>query len=106
MWSKTTCDDSDSIRLGALLARLIWALPTAARARSYWPTPTAKANHWSPSMRKWPAYDRLQSMIPKPSVSLFEWLMGSPRSWSGSGSSEREWSLWWQRAHSSLWRDD
>jgi len=28
----------------------------AAIASSGWPTPTAKANHDAPSMRKWPAY--------------------------------------------------
>lgn len=39
------------------------ALPTNGPGVSWWPTPTAKANHCAPSMRKWPAYARFQDEI-------------------------------------------
>lgn len=50
---------------------------TFGGASGLWPTPTAKANHNAPSMRKWPAYARLQKdggAFP----SRWEWMMGFP----------------------------
>lgn len=105
-WLSPTYGQEDSTRLAGAFARLIWELPTVARARFYWPTPTAKANAWAPSMRKWPAYQRLQDAIPTACPALFEWKMGFPEGWIGSASPERPRFLLWQRAHSSLWRDD
>ena len=48
------------------------------------PTPTAKANHLAPSMRKWPAYARLQDQFGNNSKilpDLFRVLMGFPNGW-------------------------
>lgn len=60
------------------------ALPTLAPGSWWWPTPTAKANHCAPSMRKWPAYARFQEIVGtggSPSPDLFEWMMGLPAGW-------------------------
>jgi hypothetical protein len=48
---------------------------TSGGASGLWPTPTAKANHDAPSMRKWPAYARQQD-DGGISPSRWEWMMG------------------------------
>ena len=101
-WLKPISSDSDSVLLAISFARLLWGLPIADRARFYWPTPTAKANHWAPSMRKWPAYRRLQDAIPAPSPELFEWQMGLPVGWISSGLPVREQFQQWLRSHGAL----
>lgn len=58
--------------------------PTTDRAASLLPTPTAKANHCAPYMKRWPAYARLQELCgtgghPHPEV--FDWMMGFPMGW-------------------------
>lgn len=98
-WCNRISRRSDSVSLGSAFARLLSALPIAARARFYWPTPTAKANHWAPSMRKWPAYRRLQDAIPHPSPELFEWMMGLPDGWISSGSPAKGAFRLWLRLH-------
>lgn len=98
-WLSETSTSSVIERLAVSFARLIWALPIADRARFYWPTPTAKANHWAPSMRKWPAYRRLQDAIPTPSPELFEWMMGLPAGWISSGLPAKESFRRWLRSH-------
>lgn len=105
-WLSLNFNASDSVLLGIAFARLLWELPTADRARFYWPTPTAKANHWAPSMRKWPAYRRLQDAIMTPCPRLFEWEMGFPVGWISSAWPGREPFQRWLRAHSSLWLGD
>lgn len=47
------------------------------------PTPTATANHDSPSMRKWPAYAAYQDWLggKRTSPELWEWMMGLPIGW-------------------------
>lgn len=46
------------------------------------PTPTAKANHSAPSMRKWPAYHAYQDWLGrKTSPQVWEWMMGWPIGW-------------------------
>ncbi len=102
LWSHSNWSDLDILQRAATSALRIWERPTADRARFYWPTPTAKANHWAPSMRKWPAYARLQAEFPNPSLELFEWMMALPREWTGSGSSEKALSLWWQQSRGVL----
>ena len=54
---------------------------TFAIERILWPTPTATANHLSPSMAKWPAYARMQWNIRKITPRLWEWMMGFPAGW-------------------------
>lgn len=66
--------------------RSIWTLRyrrdnVAGIASSGWPTPTAKANHDSPSMRKWPAYARYQSAVKRTFPRLWEWMMTFPDGW-------------------------
>lgn len=59
----------------------LWVRRITGNDYSFLPTPTAKANHLSPSMRKWPAYAALQSMFPgvtSPPPEFFEWMMGLP----------------------------
>ena len=48
---------------------------------SCWPTPTAKANHDAPSMRKWPAYASYQNAVKRTTPRLWEWMMGFPAGW-------------------------
>lgn len=63
-----------------------WVHPTTESDSGYLPTPTAKANACAPSMRKWPAYDRLQSLTgPRgsPPIPFSEWLMDLPIGWTG-----------------------
>lgn len=63
--------------------------PIIVTGSSLWPTPTAKANHFAPYMRRWPAYSRLQDDLGcqggTPSPNLFEWLMGFPKNWTELG---------------------
>lgn len=58
---------------------------TTETESSLWPTPTAKANHFAPYMRRWPAYSRLQDEIGKtrgPRVArLFLAMMDFPPDW-------------------------
>jgi len=58
---------------------------TTVIASSSWPTPTAKANHFAPYMRRWPAYARLQDemgRVPGHHVPrLWLALMGFPLDW-------------------------
>lgn len=61
----------------------IWRLRLdgiSARELSLRPTPTAKANHDAPSMRKWPAYARQQDEGGI-SPSRWEWMLGYPDGW-------------------------
>jgi hypothetical protein len=53
-----------------------------------WPTPTAKANHDSPSMRKWPAYTLYQDTAGRTTPRLWEWMMGFPAGWTDCGNLE------------------
>lgn len=53
---------------------------TTGRGSTLLPTPTAKANHCAPSMRKWPGYARLQDSGGI-SPTRWEWMMGYPRGW-------------------------
>lgn len=48
---------------------------------SGWPTPTAKANHDAPSMRKWPAYRKYQDAVKRTTPELWEWMQGYPIGW-------------------------
>jgi hypothetical protein len=66
--------------------RSIWILrrqagTVDASASSFWPTPTAKANHDAPSMRKWPAYQRYQDAVGRTTPLLWEWMMDFPAGW-------------------------
>lgn len=47
---------------------------------TWWPTPTRTANHNAPSMRKHPAYKRLQD-AGGANPSRWEWMMGFPEKW-------------------------
>lgn len=61
----------------------IWQLRLdgiSARELSLWPTPTAKANHDAPYMRRWPAYARQQDEGGI-SPSRWEWMLGYPDGW-------------------------
>ncbi len=97
-WLSTTWTTSAIGRLVVSSALRIWALPIEDRARFYWPTPTAKANHWAPSMRKWPAYARIQDEAP-PSPALFEMMMGLPEGWIVSALPVKASFRRWLRAH-------
>jgi len=55
---------------------------------STWPTPTATANHCAPSMKKHPAYARLQSEHQTLTPELWEWQMGFPQGWTALDASE------------------
>lgn len=61
------------------------ALPIPARDGSWWPTPTGKANHFAPYMRRWPRYARFQDACSRKSgrmPSTFSLvLMGFPPDW-------------------------
>lgn len=48
---------------------------------SGWPTPTETANHDSPSMVKWPAYELYQRIVKRTTVNLWEWMMDFPTGW-------------------------
>lgn len=66
--------------------RSIWILRhpagiAGADGSSSWPTPTAKANHDAPSMRKWPAYRKYQDAVKRTTPRLWEWMMGFPAGW-------------------------
>lgn len=67
------------------------------RGYSGWPTPTAKANHDSPSMRKWPAYRHYQDEAGRTTPRLWEWMMGFPYGWSGLKPLAMRWYLWRQK---------
>ena len=68
--------------LGLSIATLRYQKDSAGVCEaSSWPTPTATANHWCPSMTKWPAYAALQKACPKQSPVLWEWQMGFPEGW-------------------------
>lgn len=97
-WLSATWTASGIGRLVVSTALRIWALPIADRARFYWPTPTAKANHWAPSMRKWPAYARIQDEAP-PTPALFELMMGLPEGWIVSALPAMASFRRWLRAH-------
>lgn len=63
--------------------RLILVLRSEKRSggvSTWWPTPTRTANHNAPSMRKHPAYKRLQN-AGGANPSRWEWMMGFPRGW-------------------------
>lgn len=59
----------------------------AAPVSSGWPTPTAKANHDSPSMAKWPAYALYHRTAGRTTPRLWEWMMGFPDGWTDCTSS-------------------
>jgi len=103
-WLKTNSSLSDSVQLGVSFARLLWERRTRGRAFTCWPTPTKKANHGAPSMRKWPAYRLFQNMVEKPSPELWEWMMGLPPEWSDYSASAKASYRKWLRAHSSSWQ--
>jgi hypothetical protein len=65
------------------------ALPTGAPDASWWPTPTATANHFAPSMRKWPSFARFQDEVGtgRLEAALWEWAMGFPDKWTDCGHS-------------------
>lgn len=68
-------------QLACFLARRLVASMTGIDG-GLLPTPTRKANHWSPSMTKWPAYRRLQALGPNAKRAVFwEWQMGLPVGW-------------------------
>ncbi len=75
-----------------------WVARIAGRDGGWLPTPTAKANHDSPSMRKWPAYALYQDWLRgKTTPGIWEWMMGWPIGWTdlrplGTGSF-RQWRL-------------
>lgn len=84
-----TLPPSGSMRSGSLSARASSVLHTTAPGRLWLPTPTAKANHSAPSMRKWPAYIRFQDRFPGPiHPRTFEWMMGFPIDHTASDPSE------------------
>lgn len=62
---------------------LNWESRITAIESSYWPTPTAKANHFSPSMRRWPKYARMQADLGQPTsiARFFLVMMGFPEGW-------------------------
>lgn len=71
--------------------RLISVLRSSASPRdsAYFllPTPTAKANALARSMRKWPAYRRLQDWLPTSGLTYTEWCrkaMGFPAPWASA----------------------
>lgn len=75
--------------------RSIWILryhrdSVAGIASSGWPTPTWKANHDAPSMRKWPAYDRYQRDVTRTQPRLWEWMMSFPDGWTDCVSLEMQ----------------
>lgn len=66
--------------------RLRWTLHHAADDMSaaglcLWPTPTRKANHDAPSMRKWPSHKAVQDEAGGTTPRLWEWMMGFPPGW-------------------------
>jgi hypothetical protein len=62
------------------------AAATTDVGSGFWPTPTAKANHLSPSMRKWPAYAAFQDSLGRGCmVKAWEYLMNFPPGWTDSG---------------------
>ena len=85
-----------------------WLVAITGPGFSYLPTPTAKANHCSPSMKKWPAYDAFQRLTvgaKSPPVKFWEAMMGFPIGWTGLEPVVTELFQQWQRAHSlNLWR--
>jgi hypothetical protein len=73
--------------------RSIWTLryrkgSECVPGSSGWPTPTAKANHDAPSMRKWPAYARYQDAVKRTTARLWEWMMDFPAGWTDCANSE------------------
>jgi hypothetical protein len=102
-WGTPWNDSATAWRIVSLaLARS--ALPTADRAATFWPTPTAKANHDAPSMQKWPAYRRWQTEVQGTTPEVWEYLMGWPRGWTDYEPAATEWSRWRRRMRSELWR--
>ena len=59
-----------------------WVQRITGSASGWLPTPTAKANHEAPSMRKWPAYLAFQRWTGrKLTPELWEAMMGYPIGW-------------------------
>lgn len=56
------------------------------RAGGLLPTMTTRNNQHSPSMRKWPAYARLQDLAggKKTTAEFWEWMFGLPERWTVS----------------------
>lgn len=71
-----------------LSIRPSWLRRIAVSGGGWLPTPTAKANHDAPSMRKWPAYATYQDWLGgRTCPQTWEWMMGWPEGWTDSTAS-------------------
>lgn len=96
------CEPSDIQLPSVCSAPVASAVPPGVHAGGWFPTPTAKANHDAPSMRKWPAYALWQNWTGgRTTPVLWEWLMGWPIGWTDSQRSATDKFQQWLHAHSS-----
>jgi len=78
----------------------IWVSPTGETVFGWLPTPTATANQWAPSMKKWPSCATLQKHIPSDlACAVFEALMDWPEGWADSEPLEMDKFREWQSRH-------
>lgn len=81
-----------------------WVRRMTDRDGGYLPTPTAKANHDAPSMRKWPAYETYQRWLAafgaRTEPRIWEWMMGFPIGWTDCAPLATDRFRSWRRAHS------
>lgn len=95
------CERSATRPPSIVSARASSGLRIAAPAGGWLPTPTAKANHDAPSMRKWPAYARWQDLTGGRTVPTdWEWMMGWPAGWTAYAALETAKFREWQQQHS------
>ncbi|AIS94251.1 putative cytosine-specific methyltransferase [Burkholderia thailandensis MSMB59] len=84
-----------------------WVARIAAHGSGWLPTPTAKANHDAPSMRKWPAYAAWQDWLGgKTSPATWEYMMGWPIGWTDLRPLATDRFQSWLQQHSPFSNDD
>lgn len=77
-----------------------WLRRIAVSGGGWLPTPTAKANHDAPSMRKWPAYATYQDWLcGRTCPRTWEFLMGWPAGWTDSAASATDSFRSWLSRH-------
>lgn len=77
-----------------------WLRRIAVSGGGWLPTPTAKANHDAPSMRKWPAYATYQNWLSgRTSPAAWEWMMDWPIGWTDSTASAMDSFHLWLSQH-------
>lgn len=95
--------ESDTQLPSARIAPPPWVARIAGRDGGWLPTPTAKANHDSPSMRKWPAYALYQDWLRgRTTPWLWEWMMGWPIGWTDLRPLETGSFHQWQLEHGAI----